>query len=259
MLSTKRRSTVRGLIGLVGFLIIWELASLSHVVDPRFIPPTHVVFGQIGRLFGTPAFDTDLIATVLAWMIAWAIAIMIAVPLGLLLGSVPGLRVATSAIVEFLRPIPAVTLIPVVIVAFGDGAQTKIILSVFIAVWTVLYNVIYGLHEVDPQFVDTAQVFRTNRLRIALLVKLPCVIPFALTGIRLSAALSLITIVSTEFLDGSGVGFGAYIYNNAETSGNMRIELAGVVIAGLLGYLVNQAVVGIQNKWFSWSPESRVA
>jgi NitT/TauT family transport system permease protein len=259
MRSTKRRSTVRGLIGLVGFLIIWELASLTHVVNPTYIPPPSTVFVQVGKLFATPVFDTDLIASALAWLIALLIATVIAVPLGLLLGSVPGIRVASSAIVEFLRPIPAVTLIPVVIVAFGDGAQTKIILSVFIAIWPLLFNVIYGLHEVDPQFVDTAQVFRTNRLRIAFAVKLPCVIPFVLTGIRLSAALSLITIVSTEFLDGSGVGFGAYIYNNAETSGNMGIELAGVVIAGLLGYLVNQGLAGMQNRWFSWSPESRVS
>jgi NitT/TauT family transport system permease protein len=259
MLSTKRRSTVRGLIGLVGFLIIWELASLSHLVNPTYIPPPSTVAIQVGKLFATPEFNADLIATVLAWLIALAIGTAIAVPLGLLLGSVPGIRVATSAVVDFLRPIPGVTLIPVVIVAFGDGAQTKIILAVFTAVWPLLFNVIYGLHEVDPQFVDTAQVFRTNKLRIAVAVKLPCVIPFALTGIRLSAALSLITIVSTEFLDGSGVGFGAYIYNNAQASGDMGIQLAGVVIAGLLGYLVNLALVSIQNSWFSWSPESRVS
>ena len=259
MLSTKRRSTVRGLIGLAGFLIIWELASLSHVVDPAYIPPPSTVAVQLGKLFATPEFVTDLIASVLAWLIALGIGTAIAVPLGLLFGSVPGLRVASSAVVEFLRPIPAVALIPVVIVAFGDGAQTKIILAVFTAVWPILFNVIYGLHEVDPQFVDTAQVFRTNRLRIAFLVKLPCVIPFALTGIRLSAALSLITIVSTEFLDGSGIGFGAYIFNAGETSGNMSIIMSGVVVAGLLGYLVNLALVSIQTTWFSWSPESRVA
>jgi NitT/TauT family transport system permease protein len=177
----------------------------------------------------------------------------------MLLGSIPGLRVATSAIVEFIRPVPAVTLIPVVIIAFGDGAQTKIILSVFTSIWPILFNVIYGLHEVDPQHIDTAQVFRTRRLRIALAVKLPAVMPFAMTGIRLSAAMSLITILSTEFLDGSGVGFGAYIYNTGEVSGNMVIVVTGVVLAGILGYFVNLALTAMQNAWFAWSPESRVA
>ncbi|HEY4458770.1 MAG TPA: ABC transporter permease subunit [Pseudonocardiaceae bacterium] len=255
----QRRANVRGLIGLAGFLVLWELASRTHIVDPRYIPAPSTMAGEVGRLFSQPQFSADFIATVLAWFIVMLISVAIALPLGMLLGSIPGLRVATSAIVEFIRPVPAVTLIPVVIVAFGDGAQTKIILAVFTSIWPILFNVIYGLHEVDPQYVDTAQVFRTRQSRIALAVKLPAVMPFAMTGIRLSAAMSLITILSTEFLDGSGIGFGAYIYSTGSVSGNMVIVVTGVVLAGILGYLVNLGLTVIQNAWFAWSPESRVS
>jgi NitT/TauT family transport system permease protein len=253
-----RRSSVRGLIGLVGFLILWELTSRSHLVDPRYVPAPSTMAVQLGHLFAQQQFVADLIATVLAWFIAILIAAVIAIPLGLVLGSIPGLRVATGAIVEFIRPVPAVTLIPVMIVAFGDGAQTKIILAVFTGVWPILFNVIYGLREVDPQLIDTASVFRTRRLRIALAVRLPSVMPFAMTGIRMTAAMSLITILSTEFLDGSGIGFGAYIYNTGEVSGNMVLVVSGVALAGILGYLVNLALTSVQNTWFTWSPESRV-
>jgi NitT/TauT family transport system permease protein len=255
----QRRASVRGLIGLAGFLVLWELASRTHLVDPRYVPAPSAMVGELGKLFSQPQFTADFIATVLAWLIVILIATGIALPLGMLLGSIPGLRVATSAIIEFIRPVPAVTLIPVVVVAFGDGAQTKIILAVFTSIWPILFNVIYGLHEVDPQYVDTAQVFRTRRLRIAFAVKLPAVMPFAMTGIRLSAAMSLITILSTEFLDGSGIGFGAYIYNTGEVSGNMVIVVTGVVLAGILGYLVNLGLNAMQNAWFAWSPESRVS
>jgi NitT/TauT family transport system permease protein len=255
----QRRANVRGLIGLAGFLVLWELASRTHIVDPRYIPAPSTMAGEVGRLFSQPQFSADFIATVLAWFIVMLISVAIALPLGMLLGSIPGLRVATSAIVEFIRPVPAVTLIPVVIVAFGDGAQTKIILAVFTSIWPILFNVIYGLHEVDPQYVDTAQVFRTRQWRIAFAVKLPAVMPFAMTGIRLSAAMSLITILSTEFLDGSGIGFGAYIYSTGSVSGNMVIVVTGVVLAGILGYLVNLGLTVIQNAWFAWSPESRVS
>lgn len=258
-MHTQRRANVRGLIGLVGFLVLWELASRVHVVDPRYVPAPSTMAGEVGRLFSQPQFTADFVATVLAWFIVILISVALALPLGMLLGSIPGLRSATSAIVEFIRPVPAVTLIPVVVVAFGDGAQTKIILSVFTSIWPILFNVIYGLHEVDPQYVDTAQVFRTQRLRIAFAVKLPAVMPFAMTGIRLSAAMSLITILSTEFLDGSGIGFGAYIYSTGSVSGNMVIVVTGVVLAGILGYLVNLALTTMQNAWFAWSPESQVS
>ena len=255
----QRRASVRGLIGLAGFLVLWELASRTHIVDPQFVPAPSTMAGEVGKLFSQPQFTADFVATVLAWLIVILISTAIALPVGMLLGSIPGLRVATSAIIEFIRPVPAVTLIPVVVIAFGDGAQTKIILSVFTSIWPILFNVIYGLHEVDPQHVDTAQVFRTGRLRVAFAVKLPAVMPFAMTGIRLSAAMSLITILSTEFLDGSGIGFGAYIYSTGSVSGNMVIVVTGVVLAGILGYLVNLGLTAMQNAWFAWSPESQVS
>jgi NitT/TauT family transport system permease protein len=255
-MSGQRRATVRGLIGLIIFLLLWEAVSRSHLVNTDVIPPPSSVAVQLGQLFGLQEFRADFYATLLAWLISVLVSALIAVPLGLLLGSIPGLRVATSAIVEFLRPIPPVTLVPAVIVAFGDGAQTKIIVATFTAIWPIMFNVIYGLNEVDPQLVDTAQVFRTRRPRIAYAVRLPLVMPHALTGIRLSAALSLIAIVSTEFLSG-GVGFGSYFFDAGEASGNITIEISGVVLAGLLGYLVNIALVASQSKFFAWSPESR--
>jgi NitT/TauT family transport system permease protein len=257
-MSGQRRTTVRGLIGLVIFLVIWEALSRTHLVDPEFIPPPSSVAVQLGQLFGLQEFRADFYATLLAWFISVLVSALIAVPLGLLLGSIPGLRVATSAIIEFLRPIPPVTLVPAVIIAFGDGAQTKIIVATFTAIWPIMFNVIYGLNEVDPQLIDTAQVFRTRRARIGYAVRLPLIMPYALTGIRISAALSLIAIVSTEFLSGSGIGFGSYFFNVGEASGNITIEISGVVLAGLLGYLVNLALTSGQTKFFAWSPESRV-
>lgn len=257
-MRAQRRSSTRGLLGMAGFLALWELASRTGLVDPRYVPAPSTVATRLWQLFGLSVFRVDVVATVLAWLIAIAISCVVAIPLGLLLGSVPGLSSATSVVVEFLRPIPPVALVPLAIVALGDGAQSKIALAAFAGTWPIMFNVIYGLHEVDPRYVETARVFRTRRWRIAAAVRLPCIAPFTLTGIRLSAALSLIVIVSTEFLNGSGIGFGSYIYVTGQASGDIVLVITGTVLAGVLGYLVNLALVAIQRRWFAWSVGNEV-
>jgi len=250
------RRSIRGLAGLAGFLLLWELASLTGFFDPRYVPSPVTVATRLAGLFGHADFVTDLIATVLAWLIAILTATAIAVPLGLLLGGFRVLREATGAVVEFLRPVPSVALIPAVMAAFGDGAQTKIIAAIFASVWPILFNVIYGLRDVDPQFIDTARVFRTGWWRTATRVRLPAVLPFALTGVRLSAAISLVVIVSTEFLSGSGIGIGSYFYLAGQASGDIPLVVVGVVLAGLLGLLVNYVLLRVNRRFMSWSGES---
>ena len=252
------RPWIRGLIGLVVFLALWEIACRAALVDARFVPPPSQVLTTAGRLLGDREFRTDLVATVLSWLISMLIATGIAVPAGLVLGSVPLVRTATSAVVEFLRPIPPVALIPLALIVLGDGAQTKIALAAFAGVWPILFNVIYGLHEVDPLFIDTARAFRTSTLRTALAVRLPFVAPFAFTGIRLSAGATLVVIVSTEFLTTSGLGFGTYVVENGEQIGDNAVVFAGAVIAGTLGYLVNGGLQAVQNRWLGWTERERV-
>lgn len=248
---------IRGLIGIAVFLVLWEVGCRVSLIDARFVPPPSEVLSGAVRLFADQAFRADFIATVLAWLIAVLVSIGIAVPAGLVLGSVPLVRTATSAVVEFLRPIPPVSLIPVALIALGEGAQTKIALAAFAGVWPIMFNVMYGLREVDPLFVDTARAFRVGRLRTTLAVRLPYVAPFAFTGIRLSFAVTLVVIVSTEFLTTSGLGFGSYIQEFGQQVGDNVVVFAGAVIAGGYGYLVNFGLQSVQDRWLGWTDWER--
>ncbi|KAA2248751.1 ABC transporter permease subunit [Solihabitans fulvus] len=247
-------SILRKLIGLVVFLLLWEAASRSGLVQATYVPPPSVVLVKFAGLFGNPQFLTDVVSTLLSWVIALGLATLIGVPLGLLLGGVRLLRTVSSTIVEFLRPLPSVALIPLVISVLGSGAQTKIALATFAALWPVLFNTIYALHEVDPQLVDTARSFRVSRLRRLTGVTLPSIAPFVLTGVRFSASVALIVLVSTEFLTGGTIGLGQFVYTWGSSAGRMDMVLAGTVFAGLFGYLVNIGFVAAQRRWLVWAP-----
>ena len=250
----KRRRLLRGLAGTSGALLLWEAAVRAGLVDGRFLPPPSAVIRTLVTLVGDVSFRRDVVASVLAWVIALGIAIVVAAPVGVLLGSVPGLRVATRAIVELLRPIPSVALIPLVILVVGGGPEAKIALAVYASVWPILFNAVYALGEIDPLLVDTARACGAGRVRILATVAVPHAAPFVFTGIRLSAAIALIVVVSTEYLAGASIGIGTFILTASSGGGRMDLVLAGALTAGVIGCLVNEGLAAAGRRWLRWSP-----
>lgn len=251
------RPFIRNLIGLAGFFLLWEGVVRLGLVERVYLPTPSDVWVALVDLLGQETFLRDVIATMLAWLIALAIAVAVAVPAGLLLGSLPWLRAATRVLIEFLRPIPPVALIPLIIVVIGSGPEAKITLAFYASVWPILFNIIYALDDIDPLLVDTARSFGTRRSRVLATVALPHVAPFAFTGLRLSAAIALIVTVSTEYLAGSEAGVGAYILSASDAIGTMDEVLAGALVIGLVGYLVNEALERLGNRLFHWSDTTR--
>ncbi len=238
---------------MAGFLVVWELFGRSALVPAEYLPPPSVVAVELLKLLVDEAFLRDVIATVLALLIAVGLSVGIAVPLGLVLGSVASVRHATRAVVEFLRPIPSVALIPLAMVLLGIGPETKITLAVYAAIWPILFNTIYALDELDPLLVETARAFGTGRLRVLVSVALPSALPFVLTGIRLAATTSLVVVVSVELLAGGSGGIGQFIGDARSGAGRMDIVLAGTVVAGVIGYLLNEGLERAQRRWVGWS------
>jgi ABC-type nitrate/sulfonate/bicarbonate transport system permease component len=249
------RPVFRSLIGLGGFFALWEIAARSGLVSRTSIPPPSEVLARLGDLLGEETFLRDVLATVLAWAIALVIAIGIAVPAGLLLGSIPGLRVATRAIVEFLRPIPSVALIPLAILIYGTGLQSKVFLAAFAAFWVLLVQTLYGVQDVDPVATDTARSFGLSRTRRLFRVTLPSAIPYIATGIRMASTVALILAVTAELVIGSA-GLGRSI-NIARSGGNVELMYALIIVTGMLGWLLNDVFARVERRVLHWHPSQR--
>ncbi|MFC7105351.1 ABC transporter permease [Nonomuraea rubra] len=136
--------------GALAFAVLIELASRTGLADPEFLPPASEIVWRAGALLLDPGFGAHALTSLLAWAIGLCVAALLAVPLGLLLGSVPIIDAAMRSVVEFLRPIPSVALIPLVALVIGTGLQHRIALVVYASLWPILYNTMYGLRGVDP-------------------------------------------------------------------------------------------------------------
>jgi ABC-type nitrate/sulfonate/bicarbonate transport system permease component len=237
----------RGLAGLVGLFVIWQVACQIGLVDPTELPPPTAVGARLVALLGQSDFQVALVATVSTWIVSLLITIAIAVVLGMLLGSLPGVRTAASTVIEFIRPIPAVALIPVSTVLLGGGSVTTISLAVFAGVWPILFAVVAEIRETDPLLIDTARTYGLGRFAIAVRVRLPAVARATVTGLRIALALELIVIVSVGLLTGIDGGLGAYLWNAGEAVGDATTVLAGTVIIGIIGYAANLGLGSLQN------------
>jgi NitT/TauT family transport system permease protein len=232
--------------------LLSEILGRAGIVHRDFLPPASTILGRAVSLAGDGYFLTNLWSTIKAWAIGLAIAVGGGVPLGLLLGSVPVLNTAVRAVVEFLRPIPSVALIPLVSLILGSGQTTEVTLIVYAAAWPVLFNTIYGLQDVDPVATETMRTFGFGRLAVIWRVSLPSAAPFIATGVRLAAAIALILAVGTEILSGFGQGLGTFIAQAQQSIDGTKDVLAGTVWTGALGLLVNVVLVQSERRLFRW-------
>ncbi|WP_395104876.1 ABC transporter permease [Actinomadura sp. SCN-SB] len=243
---------VRGAVGVAVLFAASEALGRAGIVDRSYLPPASDVVVRAAELATDTEFLFNVRVTLTAWALGLLSAIAIAVPLGLLLGSVPAVNTATRAIVEFLRPIPSVALIPLAALLLGSGLEMEVPLIIYASSWPILFNTMYGLDEVDPTAKETLRSFGFGRMQVLLRVSLPSAAPFIATGIRLAAAIALILAIGTEILSGFGDGLGTFIGEAGITLNGVEDVLAGTVWAGCIGLIIDAALVRGEHRVFHW-------
>ena len=244
----------RGLIGLAASLLLAQLLGSSGVLSRSVLPLASTVLTRAAGLAVNPQFLADLAATLEAWAAGLAIAVAVAVPCGLILGSVPGLRSATRALVEFLRPIPAVALIPLAALLLGPGPRMNVTLIAYAAAWPVLLNTIYGLDDVDPLAKETLRAFGFGRIAVIRRVCLPSAAPFIVTGIRLASSVAIVVSIGIGVVTGriDGNGIGAFIADASTSAPGTDVVLAAALWAGVLGLALNALIAWAGRRALPW-------
>lgn len=248
---------IRGLIGALGTFALLELVTRAELVNPTYLPPASTIVATVGSILVDPEFLANVGGTLVAWAIGMLVAMAIGIPLGLLLGSSWRSYLASTTAIEFLRPIPSVALIPLVILLRGRGLDMKVILIVYASVWPILFNTIYGMREVDPLAKETARAYGLSRAAILWKISLRAASPFIYTGIRISAAIALILAISAELIAGGGLGIGTWMIANSETGVPRELLYAGIVVTGLIGLLINALMVAGERRLFGWHQRVR--
>jgi ABC-type nitrate/sulfonate/bicarbonate transport system permease component len=245
------------ILGVASILVAVELASRVGLVDARFVPPVSTVAVTVVQELGTPSLWLNVLLTLEGWGLGLLIALLVGMPLGILCGLVDPISYALRPIIEFLRPVPSVALIPLAIIMLGAGMESKVFLAAFAATWPILVQTIYGMRDLDPLQFDVARSARVGTARMIFDVLIPSSLPYVVTGVRLASAIALALVVSTEIIIGAP-GLGA-LMNVARASGNVPQLYALLFVTGCLGVLINLAMVQIERRLLGWHVSQREA
>ena len=176
-------------------------------------------------------------------------------PVGLALGFSEVLYRASRPTIEFLRPVPSVALIPLAILVYGTGLQSKVFLVASAAPWPLQIRPSTAPAIWTRSQLETARSFRIRRYDRILRVTLMGAVPYIATGLRISSATALILSVTAELIIGSE-GLGRAI-NVARQGGAVDMMYALIVTTGLLGWGLNSLFAAGERRVLHWHPSKR--
>ena len=243
-------------IGPLVLLTVWFLVTITKMVDPFFLPSPYKVGERLFTLLFLEPLTLNtyehLLMTFYRMMAGYTIAVGIGVPLGIVLGYWEKIYDSVEFIIDFFRSFPATAMFPLFMLAFGLGDGSKIALVVFGCALLILVNTTYGVHGGSRTRKMVAETMKASETYIMAKVVLPEALPQIAAGLRLALSLSLIIVVVLEMFIGTTRGLGYLIYN-AHMTYQIPDMYAFIVLAGLIGYFINQAFVKLEDKVIHWA------
>ncbi|ASR38998.1 hypothetical protein BAY61_05710 [Prauserella marina] len=246
-----------GALGFVLFFAAIEVLSRTSGLSEQTLPRATTILSRMVTLFADGDFLSAVGITVVGALLGLAIAIALAVPCGVLLGSSKWALTVTSPLIELLRPIPAVAVIPPALLLFGTGMTMKLFLVAYAAFWIVLYNTIYAVRDVDPVTKDSARSYGFSRNQVLFKVSLPSAAPAIYTGVRIACTAALLVAIGVELIGGGVAGVGEWLVEAQEAVTRKADVYAGAFFTGLIGLAFNLLLNIGERRAFSWSIAGR--
>jgi NitT/TauT family transport system permease protein len=242
-------------ISIVTFFLIWKTYVSVAGVSPLVLPPPEAVAMALYRLLQQPESYFHIRITLTECIGGFLIAVVTGTVLGQLLGRYELLDTIFKPFIVALQLTPKVALIPLFILWFGFGLESKIIISAVLGFFPVFANSYLGAKSVDRGLVEVFQVGKAiTRKRFSLLV-MPSSLPFILTGMETSIVLSIIGAVVSEFVAGSkGLGYLATVKLQ-----EMQVDtlFAVVILLAVIGFILYFAVGSLRKKLVPWHESAK--
>jgi sulfonate transport system permease protein len=245
-------SRVLSLLILVG---LWQLASSTGLLPAsKLSSPASIVHTAYTLIVtNSPTYGT-LQGSLLASFERWAIGFALGVSIGVLLAVLTGLsrvgEIVADPILQALRSVPLLGLIPLFIVWFGIGQLPKILFVMLSALFPVYLNTFAGIRGVDSKLGELGRVLGLRRGEMIRHIVLPGALPSALTGLQLSVISSMLALVVGEQINAtSGLGF---MITQAQQFLNNSVIMVALIVYAILGLLLNGAVRLLERKALAW-------
>ncbi|BBB89525.1 MAG TPA: ABC transporter permease [Methylomusa anaerophila] len=227
-------------------LIIWEVIPRLELVDPFLLPPFSDVARSLYNLLSSGELFRHIGVSFQRSFAGFCLGAGAAIVLGIFMGWYSKLEEVVDPLVQACRNSSTLALYPVFLLFFGLGEASKIAIITWGAVWPALLNTIAGVKNTDPILIKSARSMGISQFALFYKVIVPAVLPYILTGIRLSATSSLLILVAAEMIGAnSGLGFLVFYMEERYAVPEMY---AGIITLSFIGVTVNYLLVELDKR-----------
>jgi len=248
--------TALGLMGIAVPILLWELAphifALKAGTKMFFAPPSQVAV-TLWQMFATGMIWDPLGASATGFAVGLGLAIVAAIPLGILIGRSETLNALLDPFVTAFNATPRLVFLPLLVLWFGLGLWSKVVIVFFGAVFPLLINTYEGVRNADRLLVNVVRSFGANEWDVARLVIVPNSLPFIIVGLRLAIGRAVLGVVVSEFF-GSTDGLGVVMVQ-AASQYHVDVVFAGIIVFTVLSLAMTGLVKLLERRLASWRPQ----
>ena len=248
--STRLASSLPAFAFALALLLVWQLLAESRIISPVFFPAPSRAIEVLAARFADGSIWPSIEATSLRMLFGWVFASLLGIVIGAAIGSSAVARDFLEPTLEFLRPLPASAIIPVAILFLGLSNEMSVSVIAFGAIWPVLLSSIYGFGSLQIRLRDVSAALGLGHIEFLRKIAFPAALPDILSGVRVSLAICLILAVVTE-MQASLPGLGRDIFM-AQRNFRSADLYAGLIMLGLIGFIVNYALLLLERRLLRW-------
>lgn len=236
----RSRRIVLGVAGIVGFLVLWEVAAILGWIEPSFASSPSLIWVRAMELSASGDLWPAVLSTARLFAIGFGISLVIGISLGIVLGWYRTAKAVLDPWVSILYAAPRIAFIPLIVVWAGIGMGAQIVIVVINAMFPILINTAAGVDAIDRQHLRVAQSFGATNGEVLRTVALPGAMPIIIAGVRNGMMIALLGTVVAEYFVGL-TGVGGLIFNagltldtSAAFVGAVILSLAALVFSAML-------------------------
>jgi ABC-type nitrate/sulfonate/bicarbonate transport system permease component len=235
-MSRDSSERLMGIVAPVGVFALWELLADTHLIDTRFFPAPSSIVGTFGTLIQNGQLLTNTGISLERLFLGFLLGAIPALVIGLAMGLYRPVRALVEPLVLGTYPIPKSAILPLILLIFGLGEPSKIVMVAIGVFYPVVINTVSGVLQIPRIYLDVGQNFGASRWKMFTTIALPGALPFIMTGVKLGAGMGLILIAIAEMI-GAQSGLGYMIWNAWQIL-SVNTMYVGLIMIALLGFVL---------------------
>ena len=243
---------VPGLVGIILFVLLWQGVSqfVTHFPGPV------KVWDSAVKLFNDPFYRKgpndqgigwNILASLQRVGLGFGLAALVGIPAGFMIGRYVTLDRMTAPIISILRPVSPLAWLPIGLMVFKAANPAAIWVIFICSIWPMIINTATGVQRIPQDYLNVARVLKLSEWKVFTKILFPAVLPYTLTGVKLSIGVAWLVIVAAEMLTG-GLGIGFWLWDEWN---NLVMEhiINAIFTIGIVGLVLEQALIWIAKRF----------